>query len=395
VTRRTAGRLASTAAAVVLTLATVTAPTPAAAQASDWWQSLWRLDEVWRLSEGEGVVVAVIDSGVEEVPELAGAVLPGTDLSGNAPDARTDHDPDAHGTRMALLIAGRGTVTGLRGVAPAATILPLTYTSAPAIPSDEAFADSILSAVEQGAHVINISMASPGECGPYLSEAVRYAISRGAIVVAASGNHPVGSPDLPGSCPGVITVGAIGPQLEPWHYSLRSEHVDVAAPGAELPVPHVDGRIVVVSGTSDATAMVSGTLALLRAAYPDASAYDLVTRLIATTRDLGEPGRDDATGYGLVQPLDALTATVPDDTPNPVYDPLGDLTNVPSPTSPSEPRPSAPNFAPPPPVGGAGTGTGDDTLPVALLAVGAALLTAAVVALVLVIRRRPTGRHTA
>lgn len=394
VTRHHAGRMAAMAAALTLTLIGVTAPAPAAAQASDWWQSLWRLDEVWRLTEGEGTVVAVIDSGVDEVPELAGAVLPGTDLDGKAPDGRTDEGENKHGTRMALLIAGRGTVSGLRGIAPATTILPIMFPNSTLDGNSRGFTRGILYAVEQGAHVINISMGHPGECPQHLSDAIRYAISRDVIVVAASGNLHGGhswrpTHGTPGNCPGAITVGAIGPQLEPWRDSHRSEHVDVTAPGAEIYVPSVNGGIGVGRGTSNAAALVSGTLALLRAAYPEASAHDLVTRLIATTQDLGEPGRDDATGHGLVRPLDALTATIPDGTPNPVYDPLGDLTNVAAPTLPGTPKPSAPDFAPPP-VGGAGTGTGDGTPPVALLAVGLGLLAAAVVALILLIRLRPT-----
>lgn len=392
------GRLGSIVVAVTLALTGFTAPAAAAAQASDWWQSLWRLDEVWRISQGEGAVVAVLDSGVDVVPELAGAVRPGTDLSGEAPDGRIDYDEDTHGTEMALMIAGRGTVSGLRGVAPAATILPIAFPFHADYLFGEGVAQGILFAVENGAHIVNISMAGPtleGECPQYLSDAVRYAISRDVIVVAGSGNFAEGPSGAPGNCPGVITVGAIGPQLEPWRDSHRSEYVAVAAPGVELASPSVDGRIEPSEGTSNSAALVSGTLALLRSAFPEASADDLVTRLVATTQDLADPGRDDATGHGLVRPLEALTATVPADAPNPVYDPLGDLTGiVDPPTVPYEPPPSAPDLAPPPVAGESEDPAGIPLLPVGLVAAGVALLT--VVAIVVVARSRraaSAGRH--
>lgn len=189
----------------------------------------------------------------------------------------------------------------------------------------------------------------------------------------------------PGNCPGVVTVGAVDEKLETWEDSYRSEHVDLAAPGVDTSSIGPGGAVRYSSGTSVSTALVSGVVALIRARFPDASADEVVARLLATAQDLGSPGRDNETGYGLVRPYQALTAEVPADAPNPVYEGL-DLTDVadPGPEELGYTPPAAPTLPAPPTVE---TGSTSVTPFLVLLAlVGAVLVVAAAVTVFLLVR---------
>jgi subtilisin family serine protease len=157
-----------------------------------------------------------------------------------------------------------------------------------------------------------------------------------------------------------------------------------------------EGTVWESSGTSNSTALVAGVVALIRARYPDASADEVVTRLLATVEDLAEPGRDDATGYGMVRPYEALTATVPPDAPNPVYEGL-DLTDTadPGPGPPALEQPEPPSL-PEPPTEATGGDSGAVLLLVPLAAVGLAFLAGcATLVVVLLARRRSRTRPPA
>jgi len=141
----------------------------------------------------------------------------------------------------------------------------------------------------------------------------------------------------------------------------------------------IDKRGVVTSGsgTSEAAALVSGVVALLRARFPEMSARQIVTRLLATAKDAGAPGRDDQTGYGIVRPLNALTEDVPADAPNPVYEEVDRLRGVAGPNTPAAP----------------GGHDGGGNLPLAVgLGAAAAGLTSLVMLLVWRRRRSPVGQ---
>lgn len=328
---RVAAGLAATALAAVTGAGVVVAPAqPAVAQDGQWWHTAWQMSQVWQITDGSGVTVAVVDSGVDaSVPDLAGAVVPGIDLSGSGTDGRVDTGESGHGTGMASLIASRGTGTGVVGVAPGATILPINVGAPEVRTNDHAlhdFPQAIRYAADQGAAVVNVSqgayVAGPEPCPQPVADAVRYAIDRGVVVVASTRNKPDDPPAFPESCPGVLTVGALTADLEPWASSGRNGHVDVAAPGVGISAVIPGGSVIQADGTSNATALVSGVVALLRAAFPDASAYELVARLLATVEDVGPPGPDLATGYGMVRPYQALTASVPANAPNPIFDEL-------------------------------------------------------------------------
>jgi subtilisin family serine protease len=114
----------------------------------------------------------------------------------------------------------------------------------------------------------------------------------------------------------------------PWRRTQRQQYVDVAGPGSNIVSIDKYGGRRLSEGTSDAAALVSGAVALLRARFPEMPARQIVTRLLATAKDAGAPGRDDQTGYGIVRPLNALTEDVPADAPNPVYEEVDRLRGV-------------------------------------------------------------------
>jgi type VII secretion-associated serine protease mycosin len=311
----------------------VVTPTPAVAQNDgQWWHTQWEMDKVRPISDGSGITVAVLDSGVDpSVPELGGSVMSGADFTGRGEDGTVDYDPDSHGTTMAGLITGSGGSRGYLGVAPEANILPVVVSGDDAgfNESMDRYSQGIRYAVDHGASVINMSLgALPGasleseDCPQILMDAIRYAAGNDVIVVASSGNRSGGPTEIPGRCPGVLTVGANDAQLRPWADSHRSEHVDVSAPGVGVQMIGSGGRTGTGTGTSNATALVSGAIALMRAAFPGDSADTILRRVIHTAGDIHTDGWDDATGYGVVQPYYALTEELPPDFPNPVYEGL-------------------------------------------------------------------------
>jgi len=288
----------------------------------------WQLDELnaeaaWRLSTGRGVTVAVIDSGVDGThPDLVGQVLPGYDLvtPGGGPEA----DPVGHGTTVAGLIAGRNDdKQGVVGLAPDARILPVRV-----LDDENRYDDALIVArgvrwaVDNGARVINLSLGGSGD-SPALAAALDYAFARDVVVVACTGNVASSTTSAvwyPAREPGVIAVAGLERNSENlWSGSITGRATVLTAPATGLVGARPDGYWR-VQGTSFAAPLVAATAALVRSRYPKMSAGEVVNRLISTARDIGPTGRDDRFGYGLVDPVAALTADVPPVTSNPLDD---------------------------------------------------------------------------
>ncbi|TDC90347.1 type VII secretion-associated serine protease mycosin [Actinomadura sp. 7K507] len=293
-----------------------------------WWFDSWSIQkEVWPVTKGKGVTVAVIDTGVNaQLPDLKPAVLPGGDMTGKGGDGRKDYDTrqDGHGTGMASLIASQGTETGFVGVAPEAKILPI---AAPSL-SGPTTGKAVRFAADHGAKVINISQASPSagvypnQCPPQLLEAIKYAAGKDAVIVAGAGNSGDfdNKPAYPASCPGVVAVGALAHNGKPWKSTQRQDYVTVGAPGQDVGWINKEGHVFTAGeGTSQASALTSGAVALLRSRYPDMPARQIVQRLTATAKDFGPRGKDDMLGYGVISIPRALKQDVPATAPNPVY----------------------------------------------------------------------------
>ncbi|MBQ1024459.1 type VII secretion-associated serine protease mycosin [Micromonospora sp. C95] len=289
----------------------------------------WQLDKLgartaWRSSTGRGVIVAVIDSGVDgSHPDLTGQVLPGLDLV--APSGAAEADPVGHGTTVAGLIAGRNDDRrGVVGLAPDARILPVRVLDAENRYDDALIvAKGVRWAVDNGAKVINLSLGGNGDSAA-LAAAIDYAFARDVVVVACTGNlatSPESKVWYPAREPGVIAVSGLERNSDNlWSGAITGRATVLTAPASGLVGARPPGGYWRVQGTSFAAPLVAATAALVRSRYPQLSAGDVVNRLLVTARDIGPTGRDERFGYGLVDPVAALTAEVPPTYANPLDD---------------------------------------------------------------------------
>ncbi|MFI6785225.1 type VII secretion-associated serine protease mycosin [Micromonospora sp. NPDC050276] len=306
-------------------LLVVGAAQPASAaprRAEQWYLDELRIDRAHEISTGRGVVVAVLDTGVEAThPDLRGQVLVGGRSYGAAGDGRADED--GHGTHMAGIIAAKASRDGVDGIAPGAKILPIKVRQGGGGITSEAIARGIRMAVDGGAKVINISQGSPGLSDSAEVSAIQYALARNVVVVAAAGNTADGDSAViqPANTPGVIAVTGTTRGGAFWSGSVQGPEAVVAAPGDRIYNVANEGGYGWGDGTSDATAIVSGLAALIRAKYPNLDAANVINRIIRTSRDAGPPGRDPQYGFGAIDPVKALTANVPPVTANPLLDP--------------------------------------------------------------------------
>ncbi|NED55226.1 S8 family serine peptidase [Micromonospora aurantiaca] len=280
-------------------------------RADQWHLRYLKADVANSIAQGDGVLVAVPDTGVSPHPDLRHNLLAGTStIPGVTGDGRDDKN--SHGTGMAGLIAAHGQEdgTGAVGIAPRAKILPIQSSGANNTGRPDDLAAGIEFAIAHHATVISIS--SSGVSSPALVSAVRAALSADIVVVAAAGNRPEdGYVGYPASESGVIAVGGVDRVGEHASVSVSGPEIDVAAPAVDIYSTSYDGKYSKGTGTSSATAIVAGAAALIRSKYPNLPAQEVAHRLTATAVDKGPPGRDDQYGYGVIDLVAALTADVP------------------------------------------------------------------------------------
>ncbi|WP_313543604.1 S8 family serine peptidase [Leifsonia aquatica] len=326
-------------AAVIAAALTLTLVAPAPAQADqvrdlEYWLSDYGFTTAWQTTRGAGVKVAVIDTGVDgSVPDLAGALGVGTDVSGvgaaNGQKPLGDGDAANHGTWVASLLAGRGTGdgNGVLGAAPEATILPASVALGKAmgpIGSDEQIAQAIHWAVDNGATVINMSLTRNTLDWPTSwDDAFQYAFQHDVVIVAAAGNRGSGTTEVgaPATIPGVLTVAGVDRQGQAsFDASSQGITIGVSAPSEQLVGANPGGGYVQWEGTSGAAPLVSGAVALVRAAHPELKAADVIERIIKTARPAGGSVPSPIYGFGLLDAAAAVTASVPHVTANPMGD---------------------------------------------------------------------------
>jgi hypothetical protein len=284
----------------------------------------WALNAVafeatWAVTRGS-VTVAVIDSGIEAShQDLAGSVVPGEDLAddqASVDSASTGMvDPDGHGTHVAGVIAAHANNgIGVTGAAPDAHVMPVRVLDANGTGVASNVADGIIWAADHGARVMNLSLGGGPSAG--MEEAIQYANSKGAVVVAAGGNsYQSGNlPTYPAAYTEAVAVAAVDENLQRAAFSTTGAYIDLSAPGVNVlstfggSKPNDYERM---SGTSMATPFVSAAAALLLSEKRSLSA-DRVAQILETTADdLGAPGRDNSYGYGLVNPRAAVIAALP------------------------------------------------------------------------------------
>ncbi len=307
--------------------------------------------EAWDITTGAEIVVAVVDTGVDAGhPDLAGKVLPGYNVFSGGPDAGDDN---GHGTAVAGLIAAAAdNGAGVAGLCWGCRILPVKALTRRGIGDDAGVAAGIRWAADNGARVINMSLGGADE-SQTLRDAVQYALDKGVIIVAASGNEREegNRPSYPAAYAEVVAVGATAPGDGLTGFSNTGDYLDVVAPGVGLWTTLAGGSYGPPNGTSFASPYVAATAALVLSLRGDLGWYDVGCILQATADDRGPPGKDPDYGYGRLNALRAvqlaaayqgcpLSAQAPTPAPAP----------VPAPQPAPQPVPGAapPAFAPVP-----------------------------------------------
>jgi predicted CXXCH cytochrome family protein len=300
--------------------------------------NLWNIQvpDAWNaLPSMQEVLVAVLDTGVEIThPDLTNSIWQnagefGLDASGK--DKRSNGidddgngyvddwqgwnmlvgnnnvtDNNGHGTHLAgIIAAGVNNSIGIAGIAPNARLLPVKVLDDSGYGTYAQVAQGIIYATDMGARIINLGFAGLGS-SQMLQDAVDYAVSHGALMVAASGNGGINTTYYPAAYPGVISVGAVDGGLTLAPFSSSNDQVSLVAPGVGILSTWLNGTYQPASGTSMASAHVSGVAALLAGQPGFETSDNLRSALLGGAFDLGQPGRDPYFGYGILHAFDSL-----------------------------------------------------------------------------------------
>ena len=302
-----------------VTLTQATAVTPAKDDAGNWVLARFGLNRLPANVDGRTVTVAVLDSGVQaNHPALQGRVRDdGRDLLEAGGATRGREDCRGHGTGVASLIAGNAR-DGFRGIAPGARILPIRVNETIGGESDDGrktddnkIAAAIDYAIEHGADVINLSFAYlNADADPakhrVFADAIRRAVEKDIVVVAAMGNEKDATDSFPANQEGVIGVAAIKLDGTRWDNSAGGKDVDVSAPGGQVLVGWPHGVYTEVQGTSFAAPIVAGTAALLKQLHPKWKGSRFITQITATADPSPGGKASKFYGAGVVDPVRAV-----------------------------------------------------------------------------------------
>ncbi len=250
---------------------------------------------------GDGVTLAVLDSGIADHPAFANADLSTIALSGAS---SASGDDIGHGTAVTSIIAGE--ISQAPGVAPKSTILSYRITNDSGLSDSFLLAEGIIAATDAGAQLINISLGSESDSS-LVADAVSYAARNGTVIVAASGNETKADATYPARYSGVVSVGgndAGGFQLS---FSNSSPTLDLSAPGYQVNAAYPGERIISFTGTSASAPVVTGALAAVMSER-QVSAVDALALLRLTADEAGAPGFDSAYGTGILNVGRALAS---------------------------------------------------------------------------------------
>ena len=318
----------------------------------EWWLGELHVTQAQQISQGEGVTIALLDTGVDAAqPDIAGSVINGPDFT-NSGEQPGGQFYGIHGTAMASLIVGHGhgpgDADGILGVAPAAKLLsirvildagdPLLANSSVVSGLPSAIAAGITYAVNNGAQVIDLPL-DPGQSAPSLvatptpapapgtpltpteaaeqtaaggspaeQAAVAYALSKGVVLVAPGGDTGAGTDaaNFPADYPGVISVGAFNSSFIKAPFTSHRPYVTLTAAGSGM-IAAIPTGYTTVSSTSAASAIVTGIAALIKSQYPQLTPAQVTQALTSSTAFPGT-GMNDGSGHGTADAERALAA---------------------------------------------------------------------------------------
>lgn len=252
--------------------------------------------KAWGITTGNSLLVGVLDTGVSAThPDLAGKISSGTDISG------IDlNDTIGHGTEVSGIIAANtNNNQGIAGVSWNTKIISLKITDE----YGQARVSNVVTALEQayekGVKIVHISL-STNQFSQTLKNAIQEAQDRGILIVSTTGNSGIEELRYPAAFDGVIGVGAVDNLKKLEYYSTTGEHVTLVAPGSDIYTTSLDSAYDEVTGTSFAAPQVSGAAALIWAIAPNLTNKEVREILINSADDLGDTGRDNQYGNGLL-----------------------------------------------------------------------------------------------
>lgn len=277
------------------------------AETIDWGLSLFKVPEQWKRTRGEGIKVAILDTGIQlDHPDLRDAVDKAKDFTRSSIGVV---DRQGHGTHVAGIIGARKNEVGVVGVAPECRLFIGKVLGDDGSGTDDTVASGIDWAIDEGAQLISMSLGSPYP-GSGLYAAIRRAIKNNRFIVCAAGND--GRPNsinYPAKWEETVAVGAVDKDGQLAKFSSQGEELDICAPGEDVLSTFLNGGYAKLSGTSMATPFATGVVALLLAKHqkdggrtPVENQQQLLDHLRSTATDAGATGRDPQYGYGLINP---------------------------------------------------------------------------------------------
>lgn len=270
----------------------------AAVEGVDWAVAAYGIPALWKGTQGEGVTVAVLDSGCAPHPALTEAVVDHRNFTSDT----EAYDTLGHGTHVCGVIGAR---TGLaQGIAHKCQIVSCKVLGHSGTGSNDSVAQAVRFAVDRKVDLICMSLGSPRPSAA-VHGAVQYACDQGVIVVCAAGNDG-GPVNYPAGFDETVAVGAVDKNGEICRFSCSGPAITVAAPGQDITSTWIGGGYAKLTGTSMAAPFVTGVLALWVAANRPVTCLGAFDALRDSSRDAGEPGRDPAYGWGLVDPRKLL-----------------------------------------------------------------------------------------
>lgn len=289
------------------------------ADVADWGHELIGVPEAWKTTDGTGVKVAVLDTGADlQHRDLKGRIVATKNFTDSSAGASDVH---GHGSHCSGIVAAEKNGTGMVGVAPGAKLVIGKVLNDRGSGLNSWIAAGIDWAVDQGADVISLSLGGPDE-DELTHAAIKRATAKGVLVICAAGNDGPGDNTVgyPAAYPEAVAVAAVDKAGKVASFSSRGAEVYVSAPGVSVRSCYPGDRFATMSGTSMACPYVAGVGALYvswaKSKGVKPSAADFKARLAKSAKDIEAPGRDHASGFGIVKPAGLFTGA-PDLPPPP------------------------------------------------------------------------------
>jgi subtilisin len=226
-------------------------------QTTDWGLMQSNIPGAWAYTEGEGITIAVLDTGTCDHPDLRDNLLPALNFSGES----DDKDWNGHQTHCMGIIAAANNDFGVVGVAPKAKILPIKVLGNGGNGSYENIIAGVNAAVDCNVDIISMSLGS-SSAPPEFHTAIKRAAEAGIVIIAAAGND-AGAVNYPARYEEVIAVAALDPRGNMAHFSSHGPEIDAIAPGVDIYSTYLDNGYAKLNGTSQACPFIAGICALM------------------------------------------------------------------------------------------------------------------------------------